>query len=103
MGVSIKVRVKQIGNFWVLVVESKRVSYSVEAGLAQLLSYMLAHPNPEQPCFGIITNGSSFMFLNLIKNNSPQYATSKLFGIRNPGDLYTVFRILKRLAQLTME
>lgn len=86
-------------RLWVLVVESKRASYSVEAGLAQILSYMLGTPNPAQPCFGMITNGGSFLFLKLFKGNPPQYATSKLFGIRSLSDLYTVFAILKRLGQ----
>ena len=35
-------------HLWVLVVESKRASYSVAAGLAQILAYMLASPNSER-------------------------------------------------------
>lgn len=87
-------------RLWVLVVESKRVSYSVEAGLAQILAYMLANPNPDKSCFGLLVDGSSFMFVKLVKGASPHYSTSSLFGIRNSGDLYTVFAILKRLGQL---
>ncbi len=87
-------------RLWILVVESKRVSISVEVGLPQILSYMLGSPPSEPTCFGIITNGSSFIFVKLVKGNPPQYATSKLFGIRNPGDLYTVFSIFKQLGQL---
>ncbi len=87
-------------QLWVLVVESKKVSFSVEEGLAQILSYMLGSPASEQPCFGIITNGSSFIFVKLVKGNPPQYATSKLFGIRNTGDLYTVFSVFKHIGQL---
>lgn len=88
------------GRLWVLVVESKRASYSVEAGLAQILAYMLANPNQHQPCYGMISSGGSFMFVKLLKGNSPQYAVSKLFGIREPGDLYNVFAILKRFGEL---
>jgi hypothetical protein len=87
-------------RLWVLVVESKRASYSVEAGLAQILAYMLANPNPDQPCYGMITSGGSFMFVKLVRGNPPQYAVSKLFGIREPEDLATVFAILKRFGQL---
>jgi hypothetical protein len=87
-------------KLWILVIESKRASYSVEAGLAQILAYMLASPNPEKPCFGLITSGGSFMFVKLVQGQPPQYATSRLFGIRNAGDLYNVFSILKRLGQL---
>jgi hypothetical protein len=84
-------------KLWVLVVESKRASYSVEAGLAQILAYMLASPNPDKPCFGLITSGGSFMFVKLVQDEPPQYATSRLFGIRNSSDLYSVFSILKYL------
>lgn len=87
-------------RLWVLVVESKRASYSVEAGLAQILAYMLASPNLNQPCYGMITSGGSFMFVKLVKGNPPQYAVSKLFGIRESEDLATVFAILRRLGQL---
>lgn len=87
-------------HLWVLVVESKKAVFSVEAGLAQILSYMLGNPDPDQPCFGTIVTGGSFIFLKLVLGNPPQYATSKLFGIRNSEDLYTVFSILKRLGQL---
>lgn len=47
-------------RLWILVVEFKRVSISVEEGLPQILSYMLGSPDLDQPCFGIITNGSLF-------------------------------------------
>jgi hypothetical protein len=87
-------------QLWVLVVESKKAAFSVEAGLPQILSYMLGSPDPDKPCFGLITTGGSFLFLKLTKGSPPRYATSRLFGIRNPGDLYEVFSILKRLGQV---
>ncbi|BAU16127.1 hypothetical protein LEP3755_66940 (plasmid) [Leptolyngbya sp. NIES-3755] len=90
-------------QLWVLVVESKRASFSVEAGLAQILTYMLATPTPERPCFGMITSGGSFMFIKLIPSPTPRYATSRLFGVRNRGDLTIVFQILKRLGELVQD
>ena len=86
-------------SFWVVAIEAKRSQYSVEAGLPQLLFYMLNDPSPEQVTFGLLTNGSSFRFIKVTKQDTPQYAVSKLFDIANPGnELYEVFRILKRLA-----
>ncbi|MEG4442346.1 type I restriction endonuclease [Microcoleus sp. AT9_B5] len=88
-----------IESFWVVAIEAKRAQYSVEAGLPQLLFYMLNDPCPEQVTFGLLTNGSSFRFIKVTKRDIPQYAVSKLFDIANPGnELYEVFRILKRLA-----
>lgn len=87
-------------QFWLLIVESKRASFSIEAGLAKLLAYMLANPQKDQPGFGMITTGGSFTFVKLVCGEVPQYNTSKFFELRNPGnELYEVFRILKRIGQ----
>ncbi|GAB1545255.1 hypothetical protein NUACC21_79310 [Scytonema sp. NUACC21] len=89
-------------KFWVTVIESKQVAYSVEAGLDQILAYMLAAPLSQDEVFGMITSGGSFMFLKLLKGNPPRYATSDIFDVRNRGnELYCVLRILKRISQLT--
>lgn len=86
-------------SFWVVAIEAKRSQYSVEAGLPQLLFYMLNDPSPEPVTFGLLTNGSSFRFIKVTKQDTPQYAVSKLFDIANPGnELYEVFRVLKRIA-----
>ncbi|MEG3909015.1 type I restriction endonuclease [Microcoleus sp. w2-18bC1] len=88
-----------IESFWVVAIEAKRAQYSVEAGLPQLLFYMLNDPSPEPLTFGLLTNGSSFRFIKVTKGDIPEYAVSKLFDIGSPGnELYEVFRILKRLA-----
>ncbi|MEQ8962472.1 MAG: restriction endonuclease subunit R [Coleofasciculus sp. C2-GNP5-27] len=90
-------------QFWVSVIESKQVAYSVEAGLDQIIAYMLATPHPEKPVFGMITSGGSFMFIKLVKGEPPQYATSDIFDIRNRGnELYNVLSILKRLGQMAL-
>lgn len=87
-------------QFWVLVIESKKAAFSLEVGKPQILAYMLSNPEPEKPAYGLITNGSSFRFLKLVKGEISQYALSKLFDIFNPGnELYSVLSVLKRLAQ----
>jgi hypothetical protein len=90
-------------QFWVMVIESKQAAFSIEEGLAQILAYMLGNPNPDKPSFGMITTGGSFVFIKLVKGAIPQYATSRVFITRNPGnELYSVFRILKRLSQIVI-
>ena len=90
-------------QFWVMVIESKQAAFSIEEGLAQILAYMLGNPNPDKPSFGMITTGGSFVFIKLVKDAIPQYATSRVFITRNPGnELYSVFRILKRLSQIVI-
>jgi hypothetical protein len=90
-------------QFWVMVIESKQAEYSIEKGLAQILIYMLSNPYPHRPSFGMITSGGEFIFVKLVKGNTPNYALSKGFLTRNPGnELYDVLRILKRLTQLAV-
>ena len=88
-------------QLWVMVIESKRAAFSIEEGLAQILAYMLGNPHSEKPNFGMISTGSDFVFVKLVKGEIPHYALSKGFMTRNPGnELYDVLSILKHLTQL---
>ncbi|HEY9853161.1 MAG TPA: restriction endonuclease subunit R [Leptolyngbyaceae cyanobacterium] len=88
-------------RFWVLVIESKRSGISLEAGLPQALAYMLGSPNLDKPVLGMLTNGSSFRFIKLVKENLPKYGLSNLFDIRDRGnELYDVLSIMKRFAEI---
>ncbi|MBD2488159.1 restriction endonuclease subunit R [Aulosira sp. FACHB-615] len=90
-------------QLWVMIIESKKASFSIEEGLAQILAYMLGHPHPDKPSFGMIATGSEFIFVKLVKEELPRYSLSKGFLMRNPGnELYDVLRILKRLTQLVV-
>jgi hypothetical protein len=90
-------------QFWILVIESKRPTFSVDLAIPQALSYMLGNPNPQRPSFGLITNGSQFLFLKLTRQDSPKYALSNLFSLLNRGnDLYKVLQVLKRLSQVVI-
>ena len=95
------------GNFWLMVIESKRPSYSLEAGLAQMLTYMLTSPNLKdgQPSYGMITNGGDFIFIKVSQDaEGLRYSTSRSFVLRNPGnDLYSVLQILNRLRSLLLK
>jgi len=88
-------------KFWVLVIESKRSSFSLLEAVPQALVYMLANPSQDKPSFGLVTNGSDFIFLKLIKQNQPRYATSDQFTLlKRKSELYQVLSILKNLSQI---
>lgn len=88
-------------QFWMMVIESKRASYSIEAGLAQILAYMLGSPNLDKPCYGMITTGGTFVFIKLVKAETPQYALSDVFEVCNRGNaLYDVIKILKHICNV---
>ncbi|MEG4007583.1 restriction endonuclease subunit R [Microcoleus sp. Pol11C1] len=90
-------------EFWVVVIESKKAAFSLEVGIPQLLAYMLANLSADRPTYGLLMNGCSFLFVKLVKRETPQYAFSRWFSMFNPGnDLYSVLSILKRLGQLNV-
>ena len=86
--------------FWLLVIESKRAEFSLRVGIPQALTYMLATPSPERPLYGLVTNGSNFVFLKLVRQDTPFYARSKEFLLEEDGQLGQVLQILKRLAAI---
>lgn len=90
---------------WVVVIESKETSFSLELALPQALAYMLANPNPERPVFGMVTNGGNFIFVKLqIQEQVPKYELSNVFSLLPRGNqLYDVLHILKRLGRIASE
>lgn len=65
---------------------------------------MLADSDLDKQTLGLLTNGRDFQFIKLTKQDTPRYAFSKSFDLRNPGnELYVVLGILKRLAQIISE
>jgi hypothetical protein len=85
-------------TLWITVIEAKNSEFSITKAIPQTLAYMLAHPHSDFPCFGLVVNGSEFLFLKLQQGTTPQYATSNLFSMLNQGnDLYRVLQILKNL------
>ncbi|MDB9309870.1 restriction endonuclease subunit R [Aphanizomenon sp. CS-733/32] len=88
-------------QLWLLVIESKRPTFSVLEAIPQALTYMLANPQPTKPVFGLVMNGSDFIFLKLSQINQSQYALSDQFTLlKRENELYQVFRILKKLGQI---
>ena len=88
-------------QLWLLVIESKRTTFSLLEAIPQALTYMLANPNPTKPLFGLVMNGSDFIFIKFSQINQAQYALSDQFTLlKRENELYQVFRILKKLSQI---
>jgi hypothetical protein len=87
-------------QLWVLVIESKRAEFSPKVGIPQVLSYMLATPQRHFPLYGLVTNGTDFVFLKLLFQDVPHYARSRQFVLGQDHDLERVLQILKRLAEI---
>jgi hypothetical protein len=85
-------------QFWVVVVEAKEAGFSLKTAIPQALSYMMA--TPQQPAYGLVTNGSEFRFIKLMVE-PPLYGLSDLLTLqRRDNDLYSVLGILKQLGSL---
>lgn len=86
---------------WVAVIESKQAGFSLKDATAQALFYMMANPNAEHPTFGLVTNGSHFIFIKLAPSEPPQYGFSTEFSLYRPeNELCAVLMVLKRFAEL---
>lgn len=88
-------------QLWLLVIESKRSSFSLLEAIPQALVYMLANHHSEKPVFGCVTNGEDFQFIKLLKQNKFEYTLSDKFTLsRLKNELYQVLSIFKNLSQI---
>jgi hypothetical protein len=88
-------------RLWVVLIESKKATFDLELAIPQTLAYMAANPHHNHPLFGMIVNGSSYLFIKLLGQH---YGTSDLFATRSQhrNNLYAVLEILKHLGSLTI-
>ncbi len=86
-------------QLWVVVIESKKTTFDLEMALPQTLAYMAASPTPDLPFYGMVANGSSYLF---VKTLGDRYGVSDLFGTRSQSrnNLYEALKILKHLGSL---
>ena len=91
-------------QLWVTTIETKPTQADVLKALPQVLSYMMAGPETNQPFFGLLTNGHNFVFVKLLKQQPRStYALSELFTlIRQENDLYAIVAILRHFKQLVL-
>ncbi|MDF5726517.1 MAG: type I restriction endonuclease subunit R [Rhizonema sp. PD38] len=82
-------------HLWIVLVEAKRTSFSIEVALPQALAYMCANPQPQQATFALVSNGTYSMFVKLYQS---QYSFSEDFSLnRQRNELYDILQILNRL------
>ncbi len=89
-----------LDRLWIVLIEAKKATLDLEVALPQALAYMAANPDadPSRPRFGMVTNGSSTIFVKLVGRD---YGVSDVFGTRSQArtNLYEVLRILKTLGR----
>jgi hypothetical protein len=90
--------------FWVLVVEAKNSAFGIDRAIPQALGYMFATPHPKRFTYGLVTNGSSFAFIKLIKEPQPRYDVSDVM-LPLPGRnvLFRVLQVMKQIGKKVNE
>ncbi|WAL61216.1 PD-(D/E)XK nuclease family protein [Thermocoleostomius sinensis] len=88
-------------KLWIVRIESEKTTFDLELALPQTLAYMAANPKLEQVLYGMITNGSSHLF---VKTSGKQYGTSDVFSTRSQyrNTLGEVLKILRHLGRLVV-
>ncbi len=88
-------------QLWVLIVESKS-TIAFPVALPQIMTYMMANPNPERPVYGLIGNGDEFMFIKMLTAGIPNYDLSNIYSLLLPrrNQLEDILQILKQIAQI---
>lgn len=88
-------------QLWVLIIESKS-TIAFPVALPQIMTYMMANPNPQIPVYGLIGNGDEFMFIKMLTQGIPQYDFSNIFFLLLPrrNQLEDILQILKQIAKI---
>lgn len=89
-------------RLWVVLIESRKTTFDLELALPQTLAYMAAASIREKPLYGMVMNGSSYLF---VKVQDQQYGISDLFATRSQyrNNLHEVLKVLQHLGQLTLD
>ncbi len=88
-------------QLWVLIIESKS-TIAFPVALPQIMTYMMANPNPQIPVYGLIGNGDEFMFIKMLTQGVTQYDFSNIFSLLLPrrNQLEDILQILKQIAKI---
>jgi hypothetical protein len=90
-------------RLWQAVIESKETTFDVETGVPQILSYMMQALSQQSMVFGMVTNGTHFVFVKLQRSTVIEYGFSNTFStLSDTGQLYDVFQILKKLGGIVL-
>ncbi|NEQ66967.1 MAG: type I restriction endonuclease subunit R [Symploca sp. SIO1B1] len=88
-------------QLWIIVIESEKTPLSVWSALPQTLAYLMANPQPEQPSFGMMTNGDDILFVKLTQTDPRQYDVSRVFApLISKQELYSALQVLKGISRL---
>ena len=87
-------------SLWILVLESKKTTFSTRSALPQALAYLMAAPASDAPLFSLLANGDDVVFIKVDRDTPRRYALSRVFSLYAvPEDTGEAIRVLQRLGQ----
>ncbi len=85
--------------FWILVVEAKKMSLSVQACLAQLLTYLYKGLQNQSWAWGLVTNGFEYQFVVVEQRQSITYHLMSLLNFLETEKLKQILQVLNGIRQ----
>jgi hypothetical protein len=87
-------------QFWQAIIESKETSFDIEMGIPQILAYMMGAPAKQNVMFGMVTNGTHFVFVKLQRDRN-LYGFSNTFStLSDVNQLSDVLQVLKKISRV---
>jgi hypothetical protein len=90
-------------QLWQAVIESKETTFDIENGIPQVLTYMMGAPSTQNTMYGMVANGTHFIFVKVARGGSIEYDFSDVFSMLSRQNcLYSVLQILKKIGSIIM-
>ncbi|MBN3906796.1 MAG: restriction endonuclease subunit R [Nostoc sp. NMS1] len=86
--------------FWVVVIETKNSAIEVGEGLPQLLTYAFKSLEQQPSVWGLVTNGLRYQFVNLRRDEQPNYQLMPLLSLNESPDAIELLQVFKAICKL---
>ncbi|MBW4479582.1 MAG: restriction endonuclease subunit R [Tolypothrix brevis GSE-NOS-MK-07-07A] len=100
LAVSKAKRTKANTYFWILLIESKNSQVDILTGLSQLLTYAYKTLEHQESVWGLITNGRSYLFVNIKHGNPSNYYLMPELNLMEKERSNQLLQVLKAICQL---
>lgn len=85
--------------FWILIIEDKKLSLSVQVGLAQLLAYLYKGLQNQSQVWGLVTNGFEYQFILAEKRQPIIYHLMPLLNLLETEKLKQILQVLNGIRE----
>ncbi|MGK7873142.1 MAG: restriction endonuclease subunit R [Xenococcaceae cyanobacterium] len=87
-------------DFWVLVIETKRIELNAFEGLPQLLTYAYQSLQHQESVWVLATNGMDYRFVYIQRGNPPTYQQMPILNMFESESAIKLLQVLKAICKL---